>query len=166
MTDTLAPIYPYPSLTVSLTVQKYGSKWLGILRGLKDDIDLTFNGLFNFGASNGEYQFASSAEDVAIFWTSQGQMRKFWRNKFYFANADKCHDESQLEKESEAYANAQMGLLESAQEVFQQYKKESAEISFFGSGTTSAEKPDEDMKDAILSRAFADTKEVDTSNVD
>ena len=154
----------YSQLDVELTYQNFGSAWLGILRGSTENIETVFNGLFNLCATSGECQFQDHLECVAIFWSDRRAMRRFFFNRYYLAHYLPEPDRANVRIVRAAMRHALQCLATLAtgnHEAFMNFSKcYSPEV--YGSGTITAERPDSDMKDAILAHAFAD-KSVDSA---
>ena len=149
-------IKPYPQLDVVLTYQNFGSCWMGVMRGSTDNINNVFNGLFNLCATNGECQFYDHLQTVGVFWTSRNAMRRFFFNQKHIAEPS---PNGRTIRRAMRYALGRIeALRESGHEFFMDFRQFMPEI--YSNGTITAERPDADMKDAILANAFAD-KEVD-----
>ena len=154
-------IKPYPSVNVYLTYQNSGSTWIGILRGAPDDIDLVFNGLYNFMATNGSYQFFDHAKTVAIFWTDERSLKRFFFNKYFFPKSENLCSPVRGKIIREAMKFAQAQLLElraSGHECIMDFSRH-YQPQVHTMGQISAERPDSDFKDSVLSYAFKDKSE-------
>jgi hypothetical protein len=68
----------YQKVNVTLTYQNCGSVWLIILRGQHEDIEMVYNGLYNFCASNGSLQYHDVDKTVATFWSNKKAIRQFF----------------------------------------------------------------------------------------
>lgn len=155
----------YKDIDVDLTYQNCGSTWLGVLRGKQDDIELVFNGLFNFGATSGKLDY-QGGDGIATFWTNKQALRYYFFTRYFFP---KCgHDDKEKRpwrnhpayKPALRYAdNAIAELKETSHEMFTDFRRKSG-LDTYSTGTMSAERPDMDMKDAILSHAFEDKESV------
>jgi hypothetical protein len=148
----------YPEIDVELTYQNFGSAWLGVLRGSTDNIETVFNGLFNLCATNGERQFQDHLQCVAVFWSDRRAMRRFFFNRYYMPRYHPEPDVRNVRLVRDAMRYALQSLKQLAQgnhEAFLDFSK-CYVPEVYGTGTISAERPDSDMKDAILSHAFAE----------
>jgi hypothetical protein len=130
----------YETLSVELSYQNIGSTWLMILRGPTKEIELTFNGLFNFCATGGELTYQNEAKTLATFWSSKEKMRKFFINRLSFSDTN-----SQKSKVILA-ADQKVKDLQQNQEIFKTFS--SNNICSYSKGTIQAERPDDDFKDA------------------
>ena len=154
-------IKPYPSLNVYLTYQNSGSTWIGILRGKAADIDLVFNGLYNFMATNGSYNFFDHAKTVAIFWTDERALKRFFFNKYFFPKSENlCLPvRGKVIREAMAFAQAQLAELRAnGHEVIKDFSNQFSPM-VHAMGQISAERPDSDFKDSVLAHAFKDKSE-------
>ena len=161
----------HSTLNVELTYQNFGSAWLGVLRGTTEAINQAFNGLYNFCATNGECQFQDHAQCIATFWTDRKAMRRYFFNRYNiqrYVGRDDINN-GKLARASMRYAHEQMNLLTGkCHEPYLNFDKQGKDVDLYScGGKISAERPDTDMKDAILLHAFAiqesapDTKVVD-----
>lgn len=155
----------YQNLDVDLTYQNFGSAWLGVLRGATDNIELAFNGLYNFCATNGSLSYQDHVKCVATFWSDRKGMRRFFFNQHYIPRfEDRNHpDNGRLVRQSMRHAQAQMSLLCASHEPFMDFDNRFAP-AVFTCGKITAERPDSDLKDAILSHAFAEKESVSAAN--
>jgi len=161
----LLPIGPrgvlvYPNIDVWLTYQNFGSAWLGILRGPTEQIEQVFNGLFNLRATNGEMNYFDHSKTVAVFWTSKPALIRFFRNQYLLVREpDNYKDEvsADLMNEARLHVLIQMSeLTDGGHEALMDFADTSFEASEYTLGQISAERPDCDMKDAIISYAYRD----------
>lgn len=161
----LLPIGPrgvqvYPNMDVWLTYQNFGSAWLGILRGPTEQIEQVFNGLFNLRATNGEMNYFDHCKTVATFWTSKPALIRFFRNQYLLVREpDNYKDEisANLMNEARLYVLIQMSeLADGGHEALMDFSDTFFETSEYSMGKVSAERPDCDMKDAIISYAYRD----------
>jgi len=130
----------YESLSVELAYQNLGSTWLMILRGTKNDIELTFNGLYNLRATDGSLTYQNEAKTMATFWSSKEKMKRFFQNKYSFANGNAQKVEIDL------FSNQKLEQLKQNQEIFKTFT--SNNICSYGKGIINAERPDDDFRDA------------------
>jgi hypothetical protein len=156
----------YPTVDVDFNYQNFGSAWLGILRGATENIELVFNGLYNLCATNGTHQFQDHLQCVSIFWTDKRAMRRFFFNRYYLPRFTSRFDvnNGKLVRQAMRHAHEQLAILsQDSHETYLRFNRSMPET--YSSGTICAERPDNDMKDAILANAFKekDTKTVDTS---
>jgi hypothetical protein len=150
----------YSNIPVELTYQNFGSTWLCVLRGKSEDIDLVFNGLFNLCASNGDYQFFDHTQTVAVFWSDRKNMLRFFFNQFF---GPRCNPEftslwkgqGKLVREAMRYAKSKVqDLRDNCHEQFVDFTNTFLP-QIHAMGQISAERPDSDFKDAVLTHAFA-----------
>lgn len=147
----------YDTLNVSLTYQNFGTSFVAILRGKTEDIETAFNGLFNFGATNARAPiYYNHTKTTAIVWTSREQLRKFFFNRRFIPNMPLWGD-IKLSHLRPFMKEARAKLKELAEnhEFFlrfaDNYMPEPHSV-----GKLTAERPDNDMKDTILSHAYRD----------
>ena len=153
-------IRPYAQLDVVLTYQNFGSTWLGILRGSSENIELVFNGLYNLGATNGDYQFYDGAQTVAIFWTDKKSMRHSLVNSYFSRmSTQKRGNPRSLIRLVKNYGRKQLAALrQHGHEAFMNFANK-YEAQCHGVGTIRAERPDADFKDSVMAHAFSDKSE-------
>lgn len=144
----------YHGLDVALSVQNLGSRWVGILRGPTEGIELTFNGLFNLMATNGNKEFRGASDCLATFWTSQKQMRRFFFNQYFIPKTDYPVN-GKVVRRAMRFAHEKIAELLQHQERFLHYEAQII-TEDFTSGTITAERPDTDMKDAMIISSFND----------
>lgn len=156
----------HKTLSVDLTIQNFGTAWLGILRGKTEEIELAFNGLFNYRATEGRLDYKDHCQTVATFWTNKKKMRRYFINRYYIPNFDVDCRKSAAKTAWEArrWAIEQMSLVFNSQEAFINYNKES-EPETYSCGIISAEKPDDDFKDKVLAFAFAPKENIATKKL-
>lgn len=147
-----------PTLDVDLTYQNFGSAWLGILRGSTDNIELAFNSLFNHCATSGEHQFQDHLQCVSLFWSDRRAMRRYFFNQYfmprYLGHLGK--GQGRLARMAMRHALAKLNeLATTSHEFFMDFSNRYMPETY-GNGCISAERPDSDMKDAILANAFFD----------
>lgn len=135
-------------------MQSCGSSWLGILRGRLDDIEAVFRGLWNLRATSGELEYRDAAQTIATFWTTPKNMRRFFFNHFFLPRENGSPYQRALKREAINYARRQLSELTGTAEKFINFDRIVVLPDAHSSGTITAEKPDNDMKDAILSHAF------------
>lgn len=145
----------YPSVPVTLSYQNLGSVWLGILRGATESIELVFNGLYNLRATNGSHEFHDHTQTVSTFWTNRRAMRRFFFNQFYLPRETGGRGQGRLIRTAMRHAQASLAELRNHSEGFMRFNR-IHEPDNYGSGTITAERPDNDMKDSILSHAFSE----------
>ena len=151
----------YPDFDVRLTYQNFGSTWLCILRGESANIERVFNGLYNYRATNGDYSFFDHAETVATFWSDYRSLRRFFFNRYWFPRSDNLpfFRRVKLAKEAMRYALNQIAELRAnGHEFFMDFSVKFEPV-VHTMGTTNAENPDADFKDAVLTHAFKDKAE-------
>lgn len=153
----------YKNLDCELTIQSYGSTWLVILRGKEQDIRDTFNGLYNFKATNGKHiDFTNASKTIAKFWSSEKQMRKFFQLLYYFRTPLENFTQYKGQKDGGEYkrlmlenVNQQILSVRGTMETFEPREKRNYN-PLFEVSSASAEKPDEDFKDSVLTHAHKD----------
>ena len=158
---TIKGIKPYPSVDVTLTHQNFGSTWLCILRGATQDIDLVFNGLYNFSATNGMYQFHDMDETVAIFWTDEKALKRFFFYKYFFPKSEDLTSPmlGKVIRDAMRFAHEQIAELRAnGHERFMDFSQVYIPQTH-AMGQISAERPDNDFKDNVLNYAFKDKSE-------
>lgn len=143
----------YPTLEVDFTYQNFGSAWLGILRGPTEQIELAFNGLFNLCATNGKHEFQDHLEMTSLFWTSRRAMRRFFFNRFFLSRCTGWRGQSKLVRQAMRYAHQKLEALR--HEPYLDFAHRAYMPDEHNCGKVTAERPDADMKDAILAHAFA-----------
>lgn len=140
----------YPQIDVSLTHQNLGSNWLMVMRGNEENILLVFNGLWNYGATSGELEFTDHVKTTATFWSNEEKMTRFFYNLH-----ESRHGVKSLAKD---FAAKQIAALKLENIQFMERVKVYAPDAFV-TGKTRAERPDHDMKDALLFNAMKDRSE-------
>ena len=154
----------YPSVDVRLTYQNFGSTWLCILRGSSENIDLVFNGLYNWKGTNGDYQFHDHVQTVAVFWSDRRALRRFFFNRYFVPRSDggkrkRCTNQGRLIRNAMRYAHSQIqALRDNGHEFFMDHSRQYMP-QVHGMGQINAERPDSDFKDSVLGYAFADKSE-------
>lgn len=146
----------YPNVNVSLTYQNFGSSFLCVLRGTTEDIESVFNGLYNFGATNGGLDYYDHSKTVAVFWTDYRALRKFFFDRRFIAHFPL--DEKPVLSNVRPYmqeALKYMGELADNHEFFMRFADDYMP-DVHNVGKVSAERPDNDMKDAIIGHAYRD----------
>lgn len=158
----------YPNITANLTYQDYGTSWLLVLRGKKLDIELLFNALYNFGAVEKSAIEFNETEDEVTVWSNED---KTW-NCFYYVFLNRLLNRGHKDcvfTEDVALAQAQEAFtdfLENHRESRTLYRYNKPKfVDTYDFGKLTAERPDADMKDAILSHAFHDKVDVNSEIV-
>ena len=156
----------YPNLTTTISYHNFGSAWLMILKGTTEDINLAFNGLFNLGATNGELEFRDHIHTVATFWSDEKSMEKFFFNKFFLPRCSTRVKDTHKDgayKTAMSVASNQMTELKNCHEFFLDFNNRFVP-DVYATGKVTAENPDTDMKDSILTHAFTDKSETTTKH--
>lgn len=155
--DSLTAMKVYPKHDVRLSYQNFGSTWFCVLRGSTEEIDLVFNGLFNLCATNGNYQFFDHAKTVATFWSDRKAMRRFFFNQAFMpVCAGDANNQGALIRRCMREAQSKVRhLRENCHEFFVDYTNAFVP-EIHGVGKMSAERPDADFKDSVLTHAFKD----------
>jgi hypothetical protein len=146
----------YETVPVDMTYQNFGSAWLGVLRGPTEQIELTFNGLFNLCATNGRLEYKDHLSMVAVFWTDRRAMRRFFFNRYFIPRCmgNRGRGNGKLVRMSMRYAWNQLATLnKTSHEAYLNFTG-NREQTFYSCGKIGAERPDTDMKDAIIFNAF------------
>lgn len=157
----------HPELDVTFNYQNFGSTWAGVLRGATENVRLSFNSLFNYCATNGELEFHDHLETVAVFWTSRRAMRRYFFNRYYMPRCmgNRGKGQGRLARMAMRYAWEQLAKMSQCHEAFFDFSGED-NLQTYGNGTISAERPDSDMKDAILAHAFQEKETITHKVID
>jgi hypothetical protein len=142
----------YPNVNVSFTYQNFGSAWLGVLRGPSEKLQEVFNGLFNYCATNGNMEVRDHLGMLGSFWTSRRAMRRFFFNRYFIPRATGNSGQGKLARTAMRYAWQKLAEMSRHHERFLQFESFAPDV--YTNGSICAERPDTDMKDAILSHAF------------
>jgi hypothetical protein len=142
----------YQNLDVNLTYQNFGSTWALVLRGKTEDIEQAANGLYNWGATNGDCEFYDHAQTVGVIWTDKPSLQKFFENVI---EQQLFNEDKPMHAGVKTEAEARIQEMQSCHENFFDFANRFVPETY-GTGTMTAERPDADMKDAILQNAFAD----------
>lgn len=80
----------FNGVRASLHVQSYGSVFLIVVKGDEKGIETYLNALYNFGGTvrRGFEPEWNENRTIAWFWTYRGSMVTFFKNLFFFRNAD------------------------------------------------------------------------------
>ena len=152
----------YPNTEATVAMQDYGSGCLMVLRGKKQDINLLFNSLYNFGAVDNIDLKYNETEDEAQCWTNKNKIEKFFTNFCLNRLLNRGHACDQL---------AEGVAAEQGKEMFQDFfanhregrslyhQGSPASNDFYSLGKITAERPDHDFKDKVLSHAFKDKEQ-------
>lgn len=152
-------IKPYPTVNVAMTYQNFGSAWLCVLRGKTEDIELVFNGLFNFGATNGDIQYFDHSKTVATFWSTEESLQRFFYNVSVFSGVTRYRGKAV----NQAEANKKIEYIrDHCHEPFMDFDNVFAP-DVYGVGSIKAENPDNDFKDKVLGHAFKDNTNFKTN---
>jgi hypothetical protein len=135
-----------------LTLQLNGNEVYVILRGLKKNIEETFNSLYNFRATenpNLEFHSDSNLNACAGFWSSWSQLQDYFYNKHH----------NKWGEHNKAYLDSirMIGELKKEQnhETFLKLHNDKRPVVFDGFNFGTIEKEEtEDIKDAILVESF------------
>jgi hypothetical protein len=156
----------YHTLNVDLTYQNFGSVWLGILRGPTEQIELAFNGLFNMKATSGEMEYQDHLSTLSTFWTSRRRMRRYFFNRYYFDRQLGRKRQGKIVRAAMRYAHSKLRELSGiGHETFKDFAKDYT-LKTYSTGNITAERPDADMKDAILAHAFKEKEDSVKKSVD
>lgn len=152
----------YPNVDANLFVQSNGSDLLMVIKGYNEEqIELLYNSLFNFGATadTANLDYADHNKTVATFRSNPDDMKRYFRNLFFFRNVDKPEYKGKkggIKADMDAYAEAQFALLQKESGITHDPHKKTVLMPEYGRGKLSAERPDTDFRDAVLSHAYAD----------
>jgi hypothetical protein len=70
-----------------INMQNFGSALLIILRGKLQDVNETFNSLYNLSGTNGDIDISENGSDtVGVFWTNESLLQRYWLNRFASEN--------------------------------------------------------------------------------
>lgn len=144
----------YTSTQVTFSYQNFGSAWLGILRGPTEEIEHVFNGLYNLCGTHGKLTYPDHLGIVGLFWTDRKMMRRFFFNRYTFPyRVASFAKQGKFIRKAMRHALAQLKLVSKHHEEFRRYAP--ASVIPYCNGSITAERPDTDMKDAIMSHAFS-----------
>ena len=149
-----------------LTTQNFGSALLVILRGTTENVNETFNSFFNLGGANGEIDISeNSANTVGTFWTSKPLLCRYWQNRFLALNTDANDKKVYANQDEDANLFVEMNIKEMLQnsEAFMNFDKNYFEEGY-SVGKISAEAPDLDFRDAVVTHAFTPKHSVNEKN--
>lgn len=157
----------YANLDVNLTYQNYGSTWALTMRGKTEHIEQAVNGLFNWGATNGDCEYYDHTQTVAVIWTDEPSMRRFFylqalRKMVSSIEYVRTHTAEnrilgklagkRISEIAHVQAERRIRALRHRHEKFFNFTK-SYMPETHGTGQITAERPDLDMKDSILINA-------------
>jgi hypothetical protein len=128
----------YDNLNVQMSFQNCGSVWLMILRGSEAEIELAFNGLYNFGATGGRLDYTTHDKTTAKFWSNEESMYSFYYMRHYIKHNG--------QKAARLWAEGKMRELRQTCEQFYSFTRRGPDATF-GVSTATAERPDTDFKD-------------------
>ena len=139
---------------VKMTYQNCGSNWVVFIKGdTQIEIEQQYYSLWNWNATSGELDWLQ--DDLAKIWTSKARLLRYFQNI--------CLNEL-IDTRASEFEGVKGGALSKAKEMakerFDTLEKTDDSIVFgreyepFTMGKISAEKPDEDLKDYFLRRAF------------
>lgn len=138
---------------VTMNYQNFGVEtWLIILRGSTEEIELAFNAMYNWGATNGEMQYFDHSQTVAIFWTSERKLLRCFYNQYRFSPHTAYRGKH---RNAQAAIDTVQKLREVGHEPFMNFAN-LVDTEDYSTGTISAERPDHDFKDNVLAHAFHD----------
>jgi hypothetical protein len=137
----------YPTLNVETTFQNCGSWWLLILCGKEEEIELTFNGLFNQCATNmsDALEYTDHTRTKAVMWTKPEYMFNFFFNSHLLAT-----QQDNATEKATAVANLRMEELKKCMVPFFDFTRQYMPDGF-SMGTARAERPDDNYKEKALS---------------
>lgn len=141
----------YNSITAETFVQDFGNSWLIVMQGPRNEVELLFNGFFNFGATDDpNYIWDDVSELGGTFFTTKERMTKFFEGYLEnrYCNAGKSQEESIALAQKEAPALVEDLFLNHRQSRAPQQK--AFDDGVYNFGTTNAEKPDDSFIDAVI----------------
>lgn len=147
----------YDSLPVTLTYQNFGSAWLLIMRGPTEDIETCYNSLYNYCATNGNLEYPEQTKTVATIWTDTTNLKRYFANR-YLAS---LNDPPRSVRKSIAmgenadcnfYVSSRIEQLQDNHEFFKQFNHCAPDA--YSNGSITAERPDDDFRDAVVNDAF------------
>jgi hypothetical protein len=143
----------HPTINVDLTYQNNGTRWLMVLEGTEADIELAYNGLYNFCAVGKRtvLNYTDHTHTKAWFWSTEKQMRKFFGLHHLLKFGCKKH--------AAAHAEREMKLLAASPILFFDFTREKF-CATFSIGNAKAERPDSDFRDAVITHAMQDKTSV------
>ena len=153
---------PYEKINVEMSYQSFGKTMLVILRGEEKDIELVYNGIYNFGGcANKEVDYTTHTRDVACFFSTRENMHKFFFNKAFHKHVDNWPKKKHGEKSRGIWpfcmeqADKDMTELEKSQVTFYDPTSVSKYAHLYSLGDrVSAERPDDNFEDSILKSVF------------
>ncbi len=181
---------------IDLTFQPLGSQFLMVMRGTEEDMELAYNGFYNFGgtASHMRYKkdpdtglmitcggkegshldYGTHNRNVATFFSTAEKMHKFFFNKAFHKHVDNWPKKKRGQNSGgifpfcQQYADSAMVELESSKEMFYHPQLSSRSLEhIYSVGTVAAERPDDDFRDAVVKKSFgASEKTVSASEKD
>jgi hypothetical protein len=109
----------YKNIAVDFTIQNFGTAWLGILRGKTEDIEIVFNGFFNFCATSGKLEYKDHCQTIATFWTNKRKMKRYFYNRQYISQFDPFnrHEAAKTARSARRWAIEQMAIVTESQEL-------------------------------------------------
>lgn len=143
----------YSSLNAELTIQNFGSQWLGIIRGTPKDVTLLHNALYNWKATETKWPESHDKDGgIITFWMTPKSLQTGLEN--ILNNSTKT--ESRGEAANRETAKTMVAHIKLYAETFFDMGEKRRRVMpiFSCGGQITAEKPDVDMKDAILQNAF------------
>lgn len=143
----------YENLYVETAFQNCGSSWLLILCGSEEQIELTYNGLYNLGATNARrfatypctkegLEYVNSEKTCALMWTKPEYMYRFFFNRHSLATG--ASDE-----QSKVIASMRMEEFRQVSEQFHDFNKKGPDV-VYSIGKSSAERPDDNYKENAI----------------
>lgn len=122
-----------------------------ILSGPEEQIELTFNGLFNLGASNASnaLEYTDHTRTKAVFWSTPEYMFKFFYESFLLR-----HGQASLTNQAQQYANGEIEKLKACSVPFFNFNR-TCFVDSFDIGTRSAERPDYNYREQATLNAHA-----------
>lgn len=147
-----------------LTMQNFGSAFLVILRGTVEDVNETFNSFYNLcGVSErAQIDISENATDaVGTFWTTDALLRRYWANRFLAMNPSVKEKVvyAGIHEDANLFIISNINEMRKNSEAFMNFDKNYFEEPH-SLGKISAESPDLDFKDAVVSHAFKPKTEV------
>jgi hypothetical protein len=164
-----------------VSYQSLGENLLIILRGNEKDIEETYNGFYNFGATadrprrkdswdeDSHLEYGTHNRDVATFMSSVSGMHRYFKNRVWHKDWENWRkslkgkkggiteqDEKDFDLTCKVKADDLLGEFVHSRETFYNPAAKDSSVHFYGlADSITAERPDDDFRDAILKDAFA-----------
>lgn len=140
-------------------MQNFGSSFRVFLRGSLEDVNEAFNSFYNLSglSERSEPEISEIGnESILLFWTNNAWLTRYWQNRFLGMNPNIKAKEVYAGKISDAntYVAHNLKAMRLSPEGF--YSSGSYISDAHSFGKVSAESPDLDFKDSVVTHAFKD----------